>query len=98
MSGGSWNYVYEDVDGIANTLIYNYHDIHRKALGILMKKIAKALHDIEWTDSNDNAKGSEIPAILACISQTDIETAAIERVDQMIKELNAMRKSLQPKE
>jgi hypothetical protein len=62
MSGGSWNYLYYEIDDIADTLIQD-KDPLRKAFGKKMKYIAQALRDIEWVDSGDYEKGEEVEAI-----------------------------------
>lgn len=41
----------------------------RKAFGAHLKKVAKALHDIEWVDSSDYGDGDEREAIEAVIGK-----------------------------
>lgn len=62
MCGGSWNYLYYDIDDAADSLIQD-GDPLRKAFGNKMKLIAAAMHDIEWVDSGDYGNGEEVEAI-----------------------------------
>ena len=62
MAGGSWGYLYYDIDDAADTLIRD-KDPLRKAFGKKMKKMAAAMHDIEWVDSGDYVHGEEMEAI-----------------------------------
>jgi hypothetical protein len=39
----------------------------RQAFAAHLKKVAEALHDIEWADSGDIAKGEEDASILNCL-------------------------------
>jgi len=62
MSGGSWDYLYYDINDVADTLIKD-KDPLRKAFGKKMKLIAEAIHDIEWVNSGDYENGEEVEAI-----------------------------------
>lgn len=65
MSGGSMDYIcfkLEAVEFEENTPL-------RKAFARHIKRVAKALHDIEWVDSGDYGEGDEEPAILACLAE-----------------------------
>lgn len=62
MSGGSWDYVYRRFDDVADRLDSSA-DIRRRHLGVIIRDVAKALHDIEWVDSGDYAPGDEYAAI-----------------------------------
>lgn len=69
MSGGSWDYLcykMEDAGGRLRTS----QTPDRKAFGVLMLKCAKAMHDIEWVDSCDMARGDEMAAIKAALGGT----------------------------
>ena len=62
MSGGSYDYVCFKIDEAADSLV-NQKCPERRALGHLMHKIGKAMHDIEWVDSCDYKRGDEMEAI-----------------------------------
>ena len=64
---------------------------HRKAFRNHLKKVAKALHDIEWVDSRDYGPGRENEAILACVAPADVVGAAQADV---IKSLEALLAAL----
>lgn len=66
MSGGSWDYVYFKFEEVAERLSSSDAP-ERRALGSLVSRVASAMHDIEWADSNDYAKGDELPAIRAAL-------------------------------
>jgi len=69
MSGGSWDYFYSRLEDVATRLIdsnINQSEaVLRKALGVLLLKCSKALHDIEWVDSCDYGIGDEREALEA---------------------------------
>lgn len=77
MSGGSWEYVYERFEDVAARL-RSESDPRRRALGRVVAKMAKAMHDIEWVDSSDFGKGDEIAAIDAVIRHEDVLDELIE--------------------
>ena len=58
MSGGSWDYVCYKIDEAADNLIHERCP-ERRALGHLMHKVGKAMHDIEWVDSGAVATAEE---------------------------------------
>ena len=62
MSGGSHNYIYRDIEFFASKMSDSKIP-ERKAFAKLLKKVAKAAHDIEWVDSDDCSEGFEIKAI-----------------------------------
>jgi hypothetical protein len=89
MSGGSWDYLYSKVDDAAAQLTYSENPL-RRALGRHLVLVAKALHDIEWTDSGDNAKDSEntaIEQVLGANVRTLVLTEVIEEAKQVNEKL-----------
>ena len=62
MSGGSWNYLYGQVDDAAGKL-QESKDPLRRAFGEHLHLCADALRDIEWVDSSDMSPGDDRPAI-----------------------------------
>lgn len=93
MSGGSLDYVYRTVEDIS----FREETPMRKAFALHLKKIAKALHDIEWVDSCDYSKGQEDAAILACISQESVLAVIVEDGKRVMSELQAALVAAAPK-
>lgn len=79
MSGGSWDYAFSVFDGVANSLS-NDSDPLRRLLGRRVELIAKALHDIEWVDSDDYGSGDDVAAIKAVLS-ADLAVDIREEID-----------------
>lgn len=78
MSGGSWQYLYDKIDDAADRLITGKRVPERIAFGHHMKKVAAAMHDIEWVDSCDYGCGAEIKAIDAVLlgpNKTPVDVA-----------------------
>jgi hypothetical protein len=74
MSGGSMNYFYQKMEEDA---AFREHTPQRRAFAAHLKKVAKALHDIEWVDSSDYGQGDENAAIEACLAPGACLTEAI---------------------
>lgn len=68
MSGGSWDYAYSKFDDVADQLVESKNPL-RKALGLQIRLIAKAMHDIEWVDSCDYGQGDDRAAIEAALGK-----------------------------
>lgn len=80
MSGGSMDYLSVKVEEA------HFHEttIERKVFRDHLKKVAKALHAIEWNDSGDRADDDESEAIMECLSEEDI----IRTLEQLQKLIN----------
>lgn len=63
MSGGSMDYLYSRVVNAE----FKRNTPEREAFAKHLAKVSEALHDIEWVDSSDYAKGDENAAILECL-------------------------------
>lgn len=85
MSGGSYNYVYRRIEDIE---IYCTTP-QRKAFADHLKKVAKAMHDIEWVDSMDYGEGDENDAINQCINQGNVMGTLISQLQEIRKEIAA---------
>ena len=68
MSGGSYDYAYNQVEEIARNIQSNAGTPLRRAFAKHLERVAQALHDIEWVDSGDYGQGDEIKAINAVIN------------------------------
>ena len=68
MSGGSYNYFCYRAEEVANEI--RTTTPLRRAFVTHLKKVAKAMHDIEWVDSGDNSPGDEDAAILNCLGKS----------------------------
>ncbi len=88
MSGGSMNYAYLAIQNIE----FPQTTLERKAFAVHLRKVAKALHDIEWVDSRDYREGEESEAILACLGDGALLDAAITTTiaAQHLNQLNAV--------
>lgn len=62
MSGGSYNYAFGRVQDMADTLADSKIPL-RRAFAKHLSDVAKAMHDIEWVDSDDYGPGDENAAI-----------------------------------
>lgn len=62
MSGGSYDYLYCKVEEMADRI---GNSPERQRFAEHMRRVAKAMHAIEWVDSCDWGKGDEIEAIRA---------------------------------
>lgn len=69
MSGGSHNYAYSKVEDMAGQLSTS-DDPLRVAFANHLRLVAKAMHDVEWVDSGDSAKGSEAAAIRTVLGES----------------------------
>ena len=87
MSGGSYEYIYAKVDDVADMI---GGTPMRDAFSAHLKKVAKALHDIEWVDSCDYAKGDEDLAILAVVGQWAVLDSAVSRAEAARDALSAL--------
>ena len=90
MSGGSWDYFYNRVREVADRLQGRDQSPDRRALGAHLRKVAQALHDIEWVDSCDYVAGDETEAIRAVVSPADRLEAATEAAKLAHDELRAV--------
>ena len=80
MSGGSMEYLYSKVE--AATFLCQTPE--RQAFAAHLKLVAKALHDIEWVDSDDYGPGDENDAIRACLGREAVLKATIEDITHLI--------------
>ena len=95
MSGGSWNYLYSQVEEAAKQLKTS-NDPLRRAFGKQLRLCAKALHDIEWADSNDSSPGDERAAIEAALGK-DVHALELAEVQQAIELLFVQYQDLKEK-
>ena len=86
MSGGSYDYIYSKVNDIADEI--RLINPEREAFVKHLRKVAKALHDIEWVDSCDYGKEGEIEAIMKCITSKDVLEIAVEKAIKASDDLN----------
>lgn len=89
MSGGSWEYCYFRIEEIADRLQESTSPL-RRAFGEHMQLCAKAMHDIEWSDSGDTGPGDWRAAV-----QTALGDASSEKeLKEIKKELERIRNGL----
>lgn len=73
------NYLYSKLEYEAT---FALDTVERRAFAKHLRKVAKALHDIEWVDSGDCGPGDENEAIRACLSEGAPLEAAIEAANE----------------
>lgn len=61
----------------------------RRAFRKHLQLVVRALHDIEWVDSDDYGPGDDEEAIRACLAKGAEIEACIEGAERAILELNA---------
>lgn len=95
MSGGHYNYASHNI----NTFIYVFglqaNTPLRLAFLNHLKKVEKAIHDIEWVDSGDYGPGDEDAAIKEALGdnwKTLSVEAAIEKLDELRVQLQDLIK------
>lgn len=91
MSGGSWDYVYRNLEEAAERLGCS-DDPLRRALGQRMALMATAMHDIEWVDSSDYARGDELVAIKAALDFDGLTAVMSELRNEAERGLRAIAK------
>ena len=89
MSGGSWDYICYRMDEVADKLQHERSPL-RRAFGKHLVLCAKAMHDIEWSDSGDIGEGEEIPAMKAVLS----DSVAGKTLDAVKDDIEFIRKQL----
>lgn len=91
MSGGSLDYVCYKVEDAASILCREKDDPLFVAFGKHLKKVAKALHDVEWELSGDGAEDVD-GTIRAVISPSNELQSATEEAE---KALSFLQKSIE---
>jgi uncharacterized membrane protein YfbV (UPF0208 family) len=77
MSGGALGYTYTKIYDAAETICVRATCPEHKAFANHLKKVAKALHDIEWVFSGDTVPGNEMASIMNVISSAQILEEAL---------------------
>lgn len=90
MSGGSLDYAYNDLEDAMHLLASKATRIEHRAFIGHLKKVTKALRDIEWTLSGDNAEGSEIAAIMAVISPVAVKEQATAELVKAVQQAQSI--------
>lgn len=84
MSGGSLNYVYQHVENAAAEIADRADRPEHRAFAEHLRKVAKALHDLEWVWSCDYGRGDELDAIRGVISPADTLQQALKEAETAI--------------
>jgi len=79
------DYLYSKVQDAS----FRVHTAYRRAFAEHLKKVAKALHDIEWVDSCDFGEGDENDAIEACVTSGAVLAQLIKDAKKAKAELEA---------
>lgn len=96
MSGGSLDYVFSRVDEAAETVLARAENPLQRAFAAHLKKVAVALHDLEWVWSCDYGEGREEAAIKEVVSPSEILSAAVKAAEQARDELIDVLKEIKP--
>lgn len=81
MSGGSWDYFSHRLEEVAIRLKCDKKP-NRRALGNMLLKASKALHDIEWVDSDDYGPGDDDAAIMEALGSNASVLILEETIDK----------------
>ena len=93
MSGGSMDYLTYKVDEAADQLMNKNNTPLQRAFGAHLKKVAKALHDVEWVWSGDYGTGDDDEAIKPVLGDATSERVMdVLRADasELIKQLQKL--------
>lgn len=87
MSGGSLDYVYSRVDEVADAVLERSNTTPlQQAFGAHLKKVARALHDLEWVWSGDYGQGDDEESILKVLG----DNATRDQLDILRDEANVL--------
>lgn len=89
MSGGSYDYLYWKVEDAARKLMSKAQPNYRQAFGDLLLRCAKALHDVEWVDSDDMSEGDDKDSIMECIDYNDVLKFTIQQAIRIKEDLDS---------
>ncbi len=98
MSGGSFNYAYQHLDEMIESM-QRSEIPERRAFGEHLVKVQKAMRGIEWIDSGDTKRGDEIPLIhevLGIDAEALIAGVATERLRKEIERAVDVLKTIAP--
>ncbi len=87
MSGGSWDYFYQKMNEGADKLKRDGRP-ERRAFGKRMEAFAKAMHEIEWVDSEDSSSPRDVDAIKEALILEELVAEAralVERLEHYTK-------------
>lgn len=89
MSGGSLDYVYSKVADAADSIESRSRNPLHLAFSKHLRKVATALHDLEWVYSCDKCSPDEEAAIRAVLHQADELESAKEEAEISLRHLQA---------
>ena len=97
MSGGSWDYFYNQLDEVGKRLARRRHVQHR-AFGKHLIKCAAAMKAIEWVDSGDSDHPEDYDAIESVLGSERIMKSMVEDAEETIKELRELTTKIKAEE
>ena len=98
VSGGSYDHLYYRIEDAAYRLCQKNQPTYRRAFGELLKKCAKAMHDVEWVDSDDLSTGDDEKSIMECINFSDMLRCSVQQAEEVRDELTRLIKESKKKE
>lgn len=87
MSGGSLDYGFRRLDDLADEIDLRCNDPLHRAFAKHLRLCSTAAHALEWALSGDTELGSEVAAIRAVVSPSDVLNLLIEDGRQLEAEL-----------
>ena len=90
MSGGSYDYAYQKVDDFAYRLEERNSPLYQ-SFAKHLHLVAKAMHDIEWVESEDYAVGDDTESIKAVLTPTDVIAGLASSEKQLTEWLDIVR-------
>lgn len=89
MSGGALDYGQYKLDTIADEIEQRSGSTLHRAFAAHLRKVGKAVHDLEWVMSGDTSPGTEATAIRAVVSPADELETATKSAERALAELTA---------
>lgn len=87
MSGGSLDYIYSKLEYATDQICIKSRDYRHEAFVNHLRKVSKALKDLEWVLSGDMSPGDEFGSIEAVLQPGDELRAAIDQAERASKDL-----------
>lgn len=88
MSGGSMDYLCFKVEEVAEQLTDKENTPLQRAFGEHLKKVADALHDIEWVWSGDYGAGRDEEAIKKVINDDQVKEVLYKDAIELCRQLS----------
>jgi hypothetical protein len=91
MSGGSYNYIYTQIQELAGELRNQATDPRRAAFAKLLDLVGEAMGDIEWVDSSDYGPGDDHKSIDAVFAFLTADPEIIKKAHAYDRLISTLR-------